>query len=203
MHLAVTRETSGLLARKAFHLLAGIVAPLGAMVVSRGILLWGLGIAVFLALLVEAARFVFPQCNQLFVRLGAPIIRQHERRQIAGSTYVIISTFVAFLVFPRDLAITAVAFLAVGDAIGAVVGVAFATDLRPEKNWQGRLACFGSSLLAGILLGHVLLDINIFVVLAGAATAAIVETLTLPIDDNITIPVSSALAMTLLSIFLQ
>ncbi len=199
MSLAKTKDMSGLLARKTFHLLATMVTPLGALVVSRNVLLWGLGIAVFVVVLMEIGRFAFPELNRLFLRSAGILLRKSESREIAGSTYVVIALFLTFLLFPRDLAIVAVTFLAVGDALGAVVGVAFATSQRPEKNWQGRLACFSSSLLAGLVLGHLVLGINIFVILAGAATAGIVETLTLPINDNITIPVSSALAMVLFS----
>lgn len=189
----------GVLARKAFHVAAGMIAPLGALVVSRPVLLWGLGIAAALAILSEAARFTFPRLNALMVLASRPLMRRQETSRIAGSTYLVLATFLTFLLFPRDLAITAVSFLAIGDAVGAVVGVAFAGGVRPEKNWQGRLACFVSCLLVGILLGHLWLNVDIFIVLGGAATAAVVETVTLPIDDNLTIPVLSASVMAILA----
>ncbi|MBI4331565.1 MAG: hypothetical protein HY673_09820 [Chloroflexi bacterium] len=191
-----------MLARKAFHLIGGMIGPVGAVFLPREAVLWGLGIAGAVAMIIEIIRFVSPSCNACFVAIGGPMLRRQETSHVTGSTYLLISSFLTFLVFPREVAAVAVSFLAVGDAVGAVVGVAFATGTRPEKNWQGRIACFSSALLVGLVVGSVVLDMNVFVVLVGAATAAVVETLTLPVNDNITIPVSSAVAMTLLNYFL-
>jgi len=62
---------------------------------------------------------------------------------------------------------------------------------------EGSLACFVSCAIFGILwLGNPPLAI------LGALAATIAELCNIPLDDNIKIPIASALVMTLLSIFI-
>ncbi len=189
---------SDLLVRKIFHICGGMVAPLAAIVFPRNLLLCGLGAGAFLLLSFETARFASPSCNSRFLALCGPYLRRQENSGVTGSTYMVISSLLTFLIFPRDIAIIAISFLAIGDAVGALVGVAFSGGKQVEKNWQGSVTCFLSCLLIGLLLNHLFLNIGISIVLIGAATATVVEALPLRINDNITIPISSAIIMSLL-----
>lgn len=197
--MAFYRNISGMLARKTFHLLGSMVAPMAALVVPRDILLWGIASGALVLLSLETARFASPECNSSFTRLLSPLLRKQEVSGVTGSTYVLISSFLTFFLFPRDIAILAISFLAVGDAFSAVVGAAFVGKTRREKNGQGTLACFLSSALVGLTLAHFFLDVEPAIVLIGAAIATLVEAWTLRVNDNITIPVSSAVVMTALS----
>lgn len=197
--MAFYRNVSGMLARKTFHVLGSMAAPVAALVVSRDVLLWGTGLVASFFLGVEMVRFVMPWVNARFMLVFGPLLREQEVSGVTGSTYVLIATFITFFIFPRDIAILALSFLAVGDAFSAVVGTAFIGKTRREKNGQGSLACFLSCTLVGLLLAHYFLDVNTATVLIGAAIATLVEAWNVPVNDNITIPVSSALVMTVLA----
>jgi dolichol kinase len=179
-----------------------MVISLTSLIMSRDMLLWGTGIVTSLLLGAEIARFAFPSFNSRFLTLFRPFLREPESSHVTGSTYVLISSFIVFFIFPRDIAVIALSFLAVGDTASAVVGVAFAAQTPRGKNWQGSLACFLSNILTGLVLIRLFqLNVELAVLLAGAAIGTLVEALDLPRNDNITIPVSSALAMVLLRHF--
>ncbi|MDP2719856.1 MAG: hypothetical protein Q8P44_08540 [Dehalococcoidia bacterium] len=188
---------SNLIARKTWHLCAGMVIPIAALFVPRNFLLVFVAVATAVALAAETARFFSPALNHRFTVAFKRVIRQQEISRVTGSTYILISSLLTLIIFPRDIAILALTFLAVGDSVGAVVGFTFSGEHQSFKNWQSSLACFLSSILAGLIFIIFFIDISIFVLIAGALTATIVEALPLPVNDNVTIPIFSALAMSL------
>lgn len=61
---------------------------------------------------------------------------------------------------------------------------------------EGSLGCFVSCLATGLIFYYAGLDITLLIVLAGSVTATIVEAASLPINDNLTIPLAAGLIMT-------
>lgn len=94
------------------------------------------------------------------------------------------------------------AILASGDAVASVVGTRF--PLRPwrhnqKKSWGGSIAfvLFASlwTLGVGVYLSGDLDAKRAGVIVGAVLIAAIVETLPLPLDDNLTVGISSALVL--------
>ena len=63
------------------------------------------------------------------------MVRDHERHSLLGSTYVLLASLICAYAFDRPIAIVAMAFIIVGDAMAAIVGRRF-----------GRTKVFGKSL---------------------------------------------------------
>ena len=87
-------------------------------------------------------------------------------------------------------------FLTIGDTFAALVGINFGKRwyIKQNKSLEGSLACFVSCSVFGIF------GWKSFLAVLGALAATLAELSNIPIDDNITIPIFSALVMTLLSI---
>lgn len=100
---------------------------------------------------------------------------------------------------------TVVLVLAVGDSLCVLVGMRVGGKKLPynrSKSLEGTLAGFGSAfaLSSAVLLAIFGLTASEAVPIAFAAafTGILVETLPLPVDDNISIPLACALALALL-----
>jgi dolichol kinase len=178
--------------RKLMHL-AMTVIPAAGWLWSYSLTLGLAGMFLLASLVLEAARRWWPQANRLLWRLLPTTFRQWEDRRVLGSTWLAIGTFVALLVFGRDIGGTAILFLIWGDAAAELVGRRWG---RPGggKTVVGSLGCLVACLVAG-LVGVGLGRLSPWSVLAGAVVATLVERRSPPPDDNVWIPILSGLIM--------
>jgi glycerol-3-phosphate acyltransferase PlsY len=125
------------------------------------------------------------------------MLRGRERSRFTGACYIFIASFIAFLAFERDIAVLALSFLAVGDATAALVGRYLGRTKVLGKTLEGDLSCFASCLIIGAFFYQAGLSITVPAFAAGAAGATLMESVPLPVNDNLTIPLVSGLIMTL------
>ena len=176
-----------------------LVIPIAALFLPRTILLIALGVITFVVLAFELIRLKVPAVNRWFLSFFKPLLRGGEVSHFTGTGYTLLGALIAFLVFPRDIAVVAVSFLAVGDAMATVVGkwIGKTMLLGKGKTLEGSLACFVSCLIVGLIGYYAGLDVGLLAVAVGALGAAIIEAipLPLPLNDNLTIPVFAGLVM--------
>ncbi len=184
--------------RGLFHSLATSLFPLSAFFLSRAVFLIGAASILVALLLLEVIRLRFATVNRWFILLFRPVMREREFAALAASIYISLSALVTFLLFEREVAIVAMCFLAAGDPLSGIVGGRFGKMRILNKSVEGHLTCFVSSLAVGLLLGWLILDISPVVVLVGAFSAAFIQAVPLPLNDNLTIPLFSGLCMSLL-----
>lgn len=192
--------------RKVFHVLTSSVVPLlywylpvyASLEASRICVLILLLVALALFSLFDGARLLFPALNRLVMDRFSLLIRETERNKITGATFTCLSFLVVVFSFPREIAVTAMLFLALGDTAAEIAG----------KNWGGR-KYHGRSLegMAGFfvvafpLAWIVIQDWPVAFVSAGMG--ALIEFFSIGIDDNLTVPVGSAISLWLILSFLQ
>lgn len=194
---------AGKAGRRLWHLIGGSLFPILAFFVSEQTLLIALSAVTFAFLIMESIRLLSSRANELFFRYFHGMLKEEERRRPTGSSYLLIASLLAFLLFDRDVAITCLFFLAVGDPMAATFGEqlgsrrAFGWSWH-AWGWRGGLACFLSCLAIGMVLTQVGLDISPFLIVVGSAAAALITLLPWPIDDNLIIPLFSGGVMTLI-----
>jgi len=157
-----------------------------------------------LALLVETVRLRTPGLNRVLVRYLRPLLKESEDRRITGATYIAISALAVFLIFDKPIAITALFFLALGDPAAALLGSRMRGPRVMGKSPWGTLAFVVVAVaVAGVLSAAGVVSFH-WGLAAGAAIAALVELAPLnripALDDNVTIPLISGAAMTLIGI---
>ena len=113
---------------------------------------------------------------------------------------MLIASLIAFLAFPRDIAVLALSFLAVGDPLATIVGKQIGKSKLLGKTLEGDLACFISCLAIGFVFYYVGLSVPLLTILAGAISATIVEAMPLPVNDNLTIPILAGAVMTVMQL---
>ena len=192
---------SGTLKRGLFHLFGALSIPIAALFLPRTILLIVLGALTFVVLTFELIRIKVPVVNRWFLSFFffKPLLRKKEASRFTGTGYTLVGAFIAFLVFPRDIAVVAVAYLAVGDVMATVVGkwIGKTRLLGKGKTLEGSLACFTSCLVAGLIFYYAGLDVGLLAILVGALGVTIIEAIPLPrpLNDNLTIPIFAGLVM--------
>lgn len=197
---------SGKTWRRLWHLVGGSLAPIGAFFISEKTLLITLSAVTFAFLVLELIRFLFPKVNDRFFRLFQRVLKKEERSRPIGSSYLLVASVLAFLLFEKDIAIACLLFLAVGDPAAGVIGErleirrAFGWGWR-GWGWPGAVACLLSCLAVGMVLIQVGLNINLILISVGAAVAAVVALFPWPIDDNIVMPLLCGAAMTLIAVY--
>jgi dolichol kinase len=175
-----------------------------------------LGLLTLFDLLVEGSRLVWPAWNRWVMRAFRPLLRLGEERRLSGITYYLLGCTIAVIVFPREIALLSILFLAVGDPIASIVGVArgkrpWPSDVSPSgKSVEGTLACFalcalislGATFCFGSLSSFQWHERLLFAFLGGMA-AALGELLPLRADDNFAMPLIAGTTLWVTSAFFQ
>jgi dolichol kinase len=187
------RPASGLrreLFRKAFHV-APVALPAFAWVAPRPLAAATLTALAVTAVGVDLARLHLRGPRYYFLRATRTLLRRHERRGFAGATWMAVAYAIAFLVFPRHVAVAGMLYNGLGDASAALVGKRFGRHRAAwGKSWEGCAAAFAACLAVGLAIPGIVPGAAV----AGALAAAGLEFLPLPLDDNLRITLGGALA---------
>ncbi len=181
--------------RKGIHL-SFIVVPLlyHYDVLPRWFIVRGLLVAVLVSIAFELARLHDPRVRLFVSRFFRDLVRRHERKELLGSTYLLIAAVLTIELFPREIAISALGALVLGDSAAALVGKAVGRVRVLGKTLEGSAACF----VVSFLFAWGVVGVPAWLAAAGALTATLFELLPIPLDDNFRIPLSMGYVMKLL-----
>jgi dolichol kinase len=162
-----------------------------------------LTVAWFLFVPADFLRLKYPALNDFLVFAFRPIMRQHEVDRIAGTSYLLTGLVIVASLFPPQIALLTMMFLAFADPIASYFGIRYGKDkIFGEKSLQGTLAAFFvcAMLTFYFLTSHwLLMDRLIVVSLIGGLIGALAELIPIfKLDDNLTLPVVSATALWIL-----
>jgi dolichol kinase len=150
-----------------------------------------------LAILFELLRFYHPSFKKHFLNLFGDLMRSHEMDNISGATYLMVASVVCIAFFPVEITFVAIASLAIGDTLAAIVGINFG-DRKfkgSKKSLEGSLACFIGTFIFAIFWVHPI------IAFWGAIATAIAEVYPHNWDDNMKIPIISGAVMTFVNMF--
>tara|TARA_B100001540_G_C15244475_1_gene389836 strand:+ start:63 stop:446 length:384 start_codon:yes stop_codon:yes gene_type:complete len=123
------------------------------------------------------------------------MLKDHELKgELTGATWVMISSTIVISIFSKNIAVLSLLFLSIGDTISGLFGKSFGRIKIGKKTLEGFLAGFSSCLIIAYLYKPLPLHITVF----GAFFGMLIEILPLPFDDNLKIPITSSLIMSLL-----
>lgn len=123
-----------------------------------------------------------------------PMLRGHEvDGDFSGATYILWSVVATVALFPRDIAVAALAFIVVGDTLAALIGRKFGRHRFGRKSLEGSLACLAGTMLVACVTPGLPLSVTA----VGAVAAALTEAFSMRIDDNVSVPLVSGLTMVL------
>lgn len=188
------------LARKLWHCL-GVLFIVGVYTsVSADTGLRLMAVVSFICVMIDISRQQWPKMNFWTLKIFGSVMREHERDSIAGTTYLLLGTFLIIWFFPRPIVTLSLIFLAVADPLASYVGILYGRDkLIGSKSLQGTLAAFAACTI--VALGYLwysglMTERLLMVSLLAGISGALAELLPIGrLDDNFTFPIVSALCL--------
>lgn len=183
------------LARKAIHVSSAAI-PVAVWLLPREVALPALIAVAALALAIDVTRLRWRPGRYWLLRLVRPMLRHHERRGLTGATYMVTAYALALLLFPKPVAVAAMLFNGLGDASAALVGKRWGRHrTRWGKSWEGFAAELAVNAAVALTIARLDPSLAVGAALFGAAVAAVLEFLDLPIDDNVRVTLGGAIAI--------
>ena len=155
--------------------------------------------------ILEQVRINYPGLSSKVKIINKYLFRAEEQlKESAGVPYVM-GLLLTLISFPKVVALIAIYTLALADPLSAIIGIKYGkTKITEHKSLQGSLAfffsCFTVSFLViywntgfmGIAVGQAILGSFLI-----SITASLFELIPLKLDDNLTIPLFTALISSL------
>jgi dolichol kinase len=190
-------------ARSLFHLASASVA-LATVALYRshtGVAIIAVCFATY-AWSMEIARRLYPPLNDRLMRFYGPVAHPHEHHRVNSATWYATALVLLAFFAARPATMASLAVLGVGDPMAALVGRRWGKHvLLAGRSLEGTLAFVVSgaaaaalalSLAGGLAVG----PIALLAVVAGVV-GAVAELFATVLDDNLTIPLSVGIALTL------
>lgn len=194
------------LARKIWHMTGVFAMFLAYSFLPETISFSLLALGWILFVPLDFARQHKPAINDWVVHAFRPIMRQTELKKLAGTTYLLTGVAILVLFFPRPIVSLALLFLAFADPIASFVGIKWGRDkIFGHKSIQGFMAAYFVCAIVTflflrsqeLLLEHILVTSLIAGLIGAAAELIPVGKL----DDNLTLPLLSAVGLSVLFYF--
>jgi len=184
-------------ARKLWHITTVAAMALIYAYTPTRVSLTILIIAGLIAIPLDFLRLKNSALNDVLVHLVKPLLRESELHRLAGTTYLITGVAIIAAIFPREIVLLTLLFLAFADPCASYFGIRYGKDkIFGHKSLQGTLAAFFvcTFICAAYFYAHNLFtDRWLVVSLLGGLIGALAELIPIgKLDDNLTLPVLSA-----------
>jgi len=187
--------------RKVIHVFVSAVIPLAYLFLNIPKLWMAvlLGFGSIVVVIIDLGRAHDGWIAKIFRKQINGMLRSHELDgKLTGASYVIIGSFISVTIFPKEIAIIALLFTAIGDTVAALYGRKFGKIRIWNKTLEGSVV----GLIACIIIILFFPQIPNLVKFSGAFAAMFIELLPINIDDNLRIPLFSGFIMYCISILL-
>ncbi len=163
-------------------------------------LTWSLTtVFVISCLALEISRHMSPSVNKWVCKWFKPVMREAEKTRVNSAIFYIAAALFVYFLFPVEIAVLSVLFLAIGDPVAGIFGVFFGkTKISEHTSLEGFIACWAAcGLIALVMHAYVfatqisipgLIALSLFSGLAGAFAESSFK----KIDDNLVMPIVSA-----------
>ena len=181
--------------RRLFHVFSGSFLALLGVFLQSSVMMLVLVVLLGVALSVELSRFVFPWLNSLLISRFRLLLKKVEANKVTGATYMTAATLACFTFFHRDVAISSLFFISLGEPAAALVRERLGGPRPWNRSPWGTAAFLGVALTTvAVLTSSGAVEFH-WALIVGAAVAALVEYLPLPVDDNPVIVLLSGVTM--------
>lgn len=195
----ITRDNLQL-GRRLFHMSAGTaIATLYLLFVDHQQIVYIIGGCACLMYMFEQIRIAYPELSHHFEWLAKILLRSEEQMKESAAVPYMMAILLTILSFPKVVAVIAIYTLAIGDPLAAIIGIRFGKHkiMAGKKSIEGSLTFFVISTGLAISVLSIHTSPSDLIVYGAALTigslGTIIELLPIRLDDNITIPISTAI----------
>lgn len=179
--------------RKAFHL-CGLCIPLAYMYLPENIFLYLFFPMAAAFIIIDLARLKIKWLERIYLRVAKNLLRDREYSRPAASLYYLIGSGLTIILFPKQIAIAALAVQTLSDTVAALAGQRLGRHKIGNKTVEGSAAFLISAwIILAVYFGREPLK-HFVPALAGT----LAELVPFPVDDNLTVPLIIGLSYVIL-----
>lgn len=178
--------------RKLFHC-TGSIIPFTYLLTDKNTILIMTTVFFLIDILVEFLRIT----GRLNLSLIETITKSSERKKLTGTFFFLLAAIVTIVAFPKEVAVASLLVLSFSDPAGSLVGYQWGRVRFLGKSFEGCTAFFVTSCIILYVMGFPLLTVAA-VSLAATLTELFSTSL---IDDNLSIPLVTALCLFVFTLF--
>jgi diacylglycerol kinase (CTP) len=188
------------LTRKVWHVLTVLMMSYIYAMVDRKTSLQILAVAMLFFIGLDVIRLRYEFLNRIAIKVFGMVMRRNELNAPAGTTYLLSGVFIIVAIFPHEVVLLTLLFLALADPIASYFGIRFGKDkIINNKSLQGTLAAFVVCTLISYIYFQkkgLLLDRILLASLISGIIGALSELLPIrKMDDNLTFPILCSFAL--------
>lgn len=190
--------------RNMFHIGSALTALLVILIApSQAYLILASAAFCVTAWSLEIARRFRPDLNDRLMAMFGKVAHVHERYRVNSSTWYVTALLILAVGADKAVAALSVVVLGIGDPVAALIGRRFGkTQLRAGRSLEGSLGFLLSAALAALVVAVAMMPgsfgrLSLIAGVAGLA-GAVAEIFSIKLDDNLTIPLAVATAVTAL-----
>jgi diacylglycerol kinase (CTP) len=188
------------LPRRLFHMGMGTLAAiLYHAFFSHQQAVYLLGTCLCLFYLAEQIRISYPELTEHYKKLAHYFLRAEEHLKESAGIPFAMGLLLTILSFPKAVTLTAILTLSYSDPLSAIIGIQYGRiKVTKNKSLEGSLAFFSCTFMAAFIValsysGAAWTQIIIYSLMV-ALSSSLFELLPIRIDDNLTIPLFTALS---------
>lgn len=184
----------GELHRKLIHISSSSI-PIGYYFLDKKVVLGILVPLLVLLILFELLKYKVKFLYELYIKLFKPMLREHEYDtgvlRVNGASWVLIGDILCIIIFPKFIAIGGMLLLSLSDSISAIAGQLFAKRYYTKnRSYLGT----GVFLIIGMIIvtfspKYYYNSLEYIIGYTAIVVTAISDSINLPFDDNLIIPI--------------
>jgi dolichol kinase len=194
---------AGNLRRAGVHVLVGLSIAILTYLLPHQTMLVLLGAGTGALVVLDLVRLRSPRVHAWAAKALKPLLRDYEQSRLLGATFLLVACLAVVTLFSKPVAVLAVTYVAVGDPLAGLVGEKGGRRRLFKTHLVSALVCLASCIVAAVVWHYAGLDILLSVALLGATAAAMAESVSTRIDDNLSIPLISGAVMWALGFVLR
>lgn len=197
----------GELTRKLIHY-ASAAIPIGYFFIQKDIVLVILAVLLIFMAVFELLKYKSNLMHKIYVKYFKHMLREHEydrlKFRLNGATWVIFASVFCIILFPKLIAITGLLMLCFADSTSALLGRIYGKkQYAPNRSYVGTVSFFIVGIVIILLAPKYFGGVKEYIIaVIAVAVTTVADALSLPVDDNFTIPVVCCGVMYLLYILL-
>lgn len=181
--------------------LGALIFPLGLLVVPNTAVIILVAVLLGIAFFIDAVRLMIPSFNEKYFKLKV-FAREKERRRLSGYSLFLLGTLIVISLFSKEIAVMSLSFFILGDTFAP-----FSQIIRFLPQWPifgyktiaGAIVVFTISFVAGLFLQSLTsLTLPLGMIIFGSAAVAILDQFSFLLDDNILVPLGSAVLLSVI-----
>lgn len=182
--------------------------PIGYLFLDKFTVLSILASLIFFMALAELVKYRSDTFYHFYLKYFKYMLREHEynrfKFRINGASWVVLSAIFCIILFPKLIAVTGLLMLSFADSSSALLGRLFGRkQYAPNRSYVGTAVFFVIGLLVALLTPKYFGTMKEYMIgFIMVVVTTIADGLSLPVDDNFTIPVVSCSVMYVLYILI-